>query len=208
MAPISKVRITAPADFHAEVVKTMEDSGCYLGLDDYVRSKMRTFVKLCELVFTPLRDSDMALAGADMLLTDYMKQLRTKAMEKHSRFIGPKKTVSVSIPKPLYERFKTVGSNTRTFDHASIGIRMILLSDIESLYSDNIMSLDELMGKRQSIRRAAADYKRRMTASDIRDILSLCGEKLMTKGKELSDAVSDQDLTINGLQILSSDYEP
>ena len=76
MTPISKVRITAPADFHAEVLKAMENSGCYMSLDDYVRSKMRTFVKLCELVFTPLRDSDMALAGADMLLTDYMKQLR------------------------------------------------------------------------------------------------------------------------------------
>jgi hypothetical protein len=85
---------------------------------------------------------------------------------------------------------------------------MILLSDIESLYSDNIMSLDELMGKEQSIRQAAVDYKRRMTANDVRTMLSLCGEKLMTKGKELSDAVSDQELAIDGLRILPSDYDP
>ena len=42
---------------------------------------------------------------------------------------------------------------------------------------------------------------------DVFLVPSLCGKKFMKKRKELSYAVSDLELTIDGIQVLSSDDE-
>ncbi len=98
----SEVAITGPESYHAELMRAVDESGCYMDLSDYVRSRIRTFVRIAELVFTPLKDREYASTGPEMFLSHYMKKLKADTKKRFYGFEGPKKTVYVSIPQPLY----------------------------------------------------------------------------------------------------------
>ena len=102
MAIISEVAITGPEGFHAKLEKAVEESGCYMDLSDYVRSRLRTFITMTELVSILLNGKDYALTSSEMFLSQYMKNLKTETKSRFSEFEGEKKTVYVTIPQPLY----------------------------------------------------------------------------------------------------------
>ena len=102
MVVVSEVAITGPENFHAELKRAVDESGCYMDLSDYVRSRLRTFVKIAELVFTPLKDRNYASTSSEMFLSYYMKKLKAETKKRFNEFEGPNKTVYVTLPQPLY----------------------------------------------------------------------------------------------------------
>lgn len=195
MVKNSKVRITGPSDYHAKVMRIIEDSGCYTDLSDYVRSNMRMFILLCKTVFTPMREPNLFPTDFNHYLVHYMRQLRLRAEEEYSHFTGPGKTVSVSVPKTLYDSFKEMGRMTRTFDTAVIGIRTILLSDIGSQYAGLFMGLDELDEKKSLIMHAASDYKWGPASKDIQLLTAWSGKEMKKLGLLLSEEARTIALT-------------
>ena len=98
-----------------------------------------------------------------------------------------------------------MGRATGTFDSPYLGIRIALLSEIDSFVIRHTLSSEGLMERGKDIRPQVTDYRTKATGKDIIDALNQCDSELMEMERALSEPDNDSNLAEDGRPFPSSD---